>query len=195
MIGGMVIRVEPVRGVGLFLALALVAAACTTEPAATTATMAATTTTSSTTSSTVPETTSTTSMEQRISEVTEIVREVDFGWFDAIYRKDETALMDVVAVQENYDIGVELMSDTSFFVGEPTFEATLAAVHEILIDRKDCLAVSYFGDATAFRGGEGAAETIVSFWPRPSDGRWRVAYRGSLWEDACNIFARENHLP
>jgi hypothetical protein len=134
-------------------------------------------------------------MEQRIAEVTEIVREVDFGWFDAIYRKDEAALLDVVAVQENYNIGVELMADRSFFVSQPTLESTLAVIYEILIDRPDCLAVSYFGDATAYRGAEGAAETTVALWSRPPEGRWRTAYRGDLWEDACNIFTRENQLP
>ena len=182
--------------VGLVLTAALVATACTTEPVATTAVAVVSSTTStSTTSSTLPDTTGTTSMDQRIAEVTEIVREVDFGWFDAIYRKDEAALLDVVAVQENYNIGLELMADPSFFVSKPTLESTLAMVHEILIDRTDCLAVSYFGDATAYRGEEGAAQTTVAFWSRPSDGRWRTAYRGDLWEDACNIFARENQLP
>ena len=145
------------RSVGLMLACALVAVSCTTEPAATTTSVVTTSTTStSTTSTTVPETTGTTvSVDERIAEVTEIVREVEYGWFDAIYRKDEAALADWVAVLKDYDIGVELMADRSFFVAQPTREATIIDVHEVLIDRGDCLAVSYFADSTAFRG-EGA---------------------------------------
>ena len=101
------------RSVGLILACALVAVSCTTEPVATTTSVVTTSTTStSTTSTTVPETTSTTvSVDERIAEVTEIVREVEYGWFDAIYRKDEAALADWVAVLKDYDIGVELMAD------------------------------------------------------------------------------------
>ena len=186
-----------VRGVGLVLACALMVVSCTSKPAATASptVVVSTTTTSSTTTTTVPETTSTVSVDQRIAEVTEIVREVEFGWFDAIYRKDEQALLDWVAVQKSYDIGVELMADDSFFVVEPTLESLVIVLHEVLIDRQDCLAVSYFGDATAFRGDGAEGETIRVLWPRPSDGRWRSAYLGAVWEEACNVLTRENQLP
>ena len=175
---------------------ALVAAACATEPAPTTAaTVAPSSTTSSTTTSTVAETTSTTSLEQRIAEVTEIVREVEFGWFDAIYRKDEAALAEVVAVQESFDTGLELMADSSFFVGEPTRVANVIEVREILIDRADCLAASIYVDWTAFRGPAGRGDLAVVYWPRPSDGKWRSAYQGDVWDEACNEFTRANQLP
>jgi hypothetical protein len=192
----MMSRLGQLRNVGLALTCALVAVSCTPEPAATTTSVATTTTTSSTTTTNLPETTSTTvSVDERIAEVTEIVRQVDFGWFDAIYRKDEAALLDVVAVQENYDVGIELMADGSFFVGKPTLESIVAVVDEVLIDRDDCLVVSYYGDATAFRGEGAEGQTVVALWPRPLDGRWRTAYRGDLWEDACNTFTRDNQLP
>jgi hypothetical protein len=181
---------------GLVLAAVLVAAACTTDPAATSTTVPNSSTTStSTTKSTVAETTSTTSMDQRIAEVIEIVREVEFGWFDAIYRKDEAAFVDVVAVQESFDRGVELMADSSFFVGEPTREADVIEVRELLIDRVDCLAVAIYVDWTAFRGPAGQGDLTVVYWPRPSDGRWRSAYQGDLWDEACNEFTRANELP
>jgi hypothetical protein len=186
------------RGVGLLLACALLPAACTAEAEPTTSTIATTstsTTTTTTTTSTVPETTSTTSLDQRIAEVTEIVREVEFGWFDAIYRKDETALADYVAVQENLDLGVDLMSDDSFFVAEPTRDANVIDVREILIDRDDCLAVSMYVDWSAFRGPAGQGDLTAVYWPRPSDGKWRSAYQGDVWEEACNEFTRENQLP
>ncbi|MGZ8784558.1 MAG: hypothetical protein ACXW1Y_03220 [Acidimicrobiia bacterium] len=192
----MMSRLGQVRNVGLALTCALVAVSCTAEPAATTTSVATTTTTSSTTTTTVPETTSTTvSADERIAEVTEIVRQVDFGWFDAIYRKDEAALSDVVAVQKSFERGLELMADDSFFVAEPTLATTLIEVREVLIDRGDCLAVSFYGDATAFRGDGAMGETIMVLWPRPSDGKWRSAYQGDVWEEACDEYTRENQLP
>ena len=171
-------RVGQLWSVGL-LTCALVVASCTTEPAANTAvttTTGATTTLSTTT--TVPETTTTVSRDQRIAEVTEIVREVDFGWFDAIYRADEAALTDWVAVQERFDTGIELMADGSFFIGEPKRETNVIEVREILIDRDDCLAVSMHVDWTAFRGPAGQGDLTAVYWPRPSDGRWRSCLPG-----------------
>jgi hypothetical protein len=189
----MMSRLGQLRNVGLALTCALVAVSCTPEPAATTTSVATTTTTTTTT---VPETTSTTvSVDERIAEVTEIVRQVEFGWFEAIYRKDEAALLDVVAVQENYDIGIQLMSDDSFFVAEPTQEANVIEVREILIDRADCLAVSMHVDWTAFRGPIGQGDLTAVYWPRPSDGRWRSAYQGDVWDEACDEFARAGQLP
>ncbi len=116
--GGTVSHVGQVRSAGLMLACALVAVGCTSEPAATTSTVtvATTTTTSTTTTTTVPETTSTTSLDQRIAEVTEIVREVDFGWFDAIYRKDgELARCTWLRCRTGTTLGLELMKDENYF--------------------------------------------------------------------------------
>ena len=179
---------------------ALLAVSCTSEPAATTttsttATTTTTTTTSTTTTTTGPETTTTVSEDQRIAEVTEIVRQVEFGWFDAIYRKDEAALADWVAIQKDFDAGVQLMLDDGFVTAEPTPEGLLIDISEILIDREDCLAVAYYGDATAFRGVGAEGGTTTVFWPRPSDGKWRSAYQGDIWDEACNEYTRENQLP
>ncbi len=117
-------RAGQLRYVGL-LTCALVVASCTTEPAAPTTTVTTTTvaTTTSSTTTTVPETTSTTSLDQRIAEVTEIVREVDFTFFNAIYQKDEQMLADALAVQDRYDNGLELMKDEDYFTQPPTREA------------------------------------------------------------------------
>ena len=128
-------------------------------------------------------------------EVAEIVRGVQFGWFDAIYRNDQQALSDFVAVPGSFDRGVELMGDNSFFIAEPEMESIVVEIRKILIDREDCLAVSYYGDSTAFRGEGAEGEAIMALWPRPADGRWRSAYRGDVWEAACNEFTRENQLP
>ena len=189
-------RAGQLRYVGL-LTCALVMASCTSEPAAPTTTVTTTTvaTTTSSTATTVPETTSTTSLDQRIAEVTEIVREVEFGWFDAIYRKDETALADVVAVQESVEQALELMTDESFFASEPTQSGLKVQVLEVLLDREDCLAVVFAGDATAFRGPNAVGDVKAVFWPRPADGTWRRAYQGDEWLAACDAFSREGQLP
>ena len=197
----MVMRVGPARLVGLVLASALVAAACTTEPAVTSTTLAASSTTSSTTTlsttpSAVAETTSTTSMEQRIAEVTEIVREVEFGWFDAIYRKDEKALADVVGGSgERYDIGVELMGDSSFF-SRAKAGSRPVIVCEVLIDREDCLAVVVLRRCNGLSRHEAVGEVtgLYSGLARPM-ARWRSAYLGDEWHEACDDFSRENQLP
>ena len=192
-------RVGYIRGVGLMLVCALVAAACTTETdAATTrvATTVASTTTLSTITTVVPETTtSTTTLDQRIAEVTEIVREVEFGWFDAIYRKDEAALADWVAREESVEQALGLMNDAGFFESEPTVSELVIEVLEILVDRVDCLAVVFAGDATSFRGPNATGEVKSVFWPRPSDGSWRRAYQGDEWLAACDDFSREGQLP
>jgi hypothetical protein len=194
---GTVSNVGHVRSAGLILACALAVVGCTTEPASTTSTvtLATTTTSSTTTTTTVPDTTSTTSLDQRIAEVTEIVREVDFTFFSAIYEKDPEMLADALAVQDRYDNGLELMKDEDYFTQPPTREGIVVEVMEILIDRPDCLAVSYRGDVTAFRGSDAIGDLTTVYWPRPSDSRWRRAYRGDEWRAACDEFTRENGIP
>lgn len=188
-------RVGLVRVVGLVLASVLVAAACTTDPAVTSTIALNSSTTSNTTTSTVAEPTSTTSMEQRIAEVTEIVREVDFTFFNAIYLKDEVMLADALAVQDRYQNGVELMEDDDYFTNPPTRDRIVIEVLEMLIDRADCLAVTYRGDVTAFRGSGAIGELTTVYWPRPIDSRWRRAYRGDEWQAACDDFARDGQIP
>jgi hypothetical protein len=192
----MMSRLGQLRNVGLALTCALVAVSCTPEPAATTTSVATTTTTSSTTTTNLPETTSTTvSVDNRIAEVTEIVRQVDFTFFSAIYEKDEEMLADALAVQDRYDNGLELMNDDDYFTQPPTQEGIVIEALTVLIDRPDCLAVSYVGDATGFRGPDARAELTAVYWPRPSDGHWRRAYLGDEWQQACDVFTRENQLP
>ena len=188
-------RVGYVLGIGLGLAFALAATGCTTDSVATTSMATSTSTSSTSTTSTGPETTTTVSVDQRIAEVTEIVRQVEFGWFDAIYRKDEEALLKVVARQESVDQALGLMSDVSFFTGQPISSDLGIEVLEILVDRNDCLAVVFSGDATAFRGSNAVGEVRAVFWPRSPDGVWRRAYQGDEWQAACDEFSREDQLP
>lgn len=188
-------RAGYVRVVGMVLVCALVTVACTSGTEPTTSTVVTTVPTTSTTTTTAPETTTTVAVDQRIAEVTEIVREVDFGWFDAIYRKDKAALQDVIAVQERFDRGVELMGEVDYFTSPPTMATVEVKLSEIFADRGDCLAVAYFGDSSAFRGPGSSGDVTAVFWPRPSDGKWRRAYLGDDWQAACDDFTRESQLP
>ena len=57
-------------------------------------------------------TTSTTTEEQRLAEVEQILTDLWFGWFDAIYRKDADALWEVVANENYHTTGVEARAAT-----------------------------------------------------------------------------------
>jgi hypothetical protein len=127
--------------------------------------------------------------------VTEIVREVDFTFFSAIFAQDEEMLADALAVQDRYDNGLEAMKDEDYFTQPPTREGIVIERLTVLIDRVDCLAASYHVDVTTFRGPGAEDDALVVFWPRPSDGRWRRAYLGDEWQEACDVFTRENQLP
>ena len=74
-------------------------------------------------STTTEATTVTTTAEQRLAEVEELLRDLWFGWFDAIYRKDPDALWQVVATTTSYDAGVAAM-ETMAFTARP-LEATV----------------------------------------------------------------------
>ncbi len=78
----------------------------------------------------------------------------------------------------------------------PTREGILIEVLEVLIDREDCLAVSYHGDATTFRGPDAVgSDAQLSSGLVPPMARWRRAYLGDEWQAACDDFSRENQLP
>ncbi|HKZ19635.1 MAG TPA: hypothetical protein VJQ57_05940, partial [Acidimicrobiia bacterium] len=63
-------------------------------------------------------TTSTATAEQRLAEVEQILTDLWFGWFDAIYRKDADALWEVVATSSKYESAVAAM-DTLHFQTPP----------------------------------------------------------------------------
>ncbi len=67
------------------------------------------------------------------------------------------------------------MEDENYFTEPPTLDGVVISQTEILLDRADCLAVSYHADAEAFRGPGAETERIEVFWPRPTDGKWRAS--------------------
>jgi hypothetical protein len=142
---------------------------------------------------TTAETTSSTSAEQRLTEVERILRDLWFGWFDAIYRKDADALWEVVATRKLHDDGVRAMESMEF-VSPPTRQGIQVEVLQLLLDRSDCLVVHEAVDVTPFRGDVGRFETVGVLWPR-TDGTLRVAsawrYPGDRWIDDCDAVVRE----
>jgi hypothetical protein len=173
----------------------------TANPAATTTTTASP---SSTTTQPVPASTSTSAVAatstptsvvvSREEEVKAILENLWFGWFDAIYRKDEDALWKVVATQARHDAGVEAMGMVGLFTTAPTLSGTDVTLNAILLDRADCLVVQHQFDFSGFRGQGAVGETVSVLWP-DEHGSWRFAtdwqYANDLWQGDCDSLSRK----
>jgi hypothetical protein len=159
----------------------------------TTAAPATTVTTASTTTTTEPDTTTTISAEARIAEVEAILRDLWFGWFDAIYRKDADALWEVVATSTGYEDGLAAMQTLEFLV-QPTAETTYVSVREILLDRADCLVVALELQAQGYLGPDATTVSVDVLWPDERYG-WRLATRwtdrNDQWLSDCDDLQRE----
>jgi hypothetical protein len=121
------------------------------------------------------------------------LKELWFGWFDAIYRKDPDALWEVVATTRNYEAGVAAM-DTMEFTSPPTFQGVQIPSFEILLDRPDCLVVEQSLELSAFRGGNSSGSTVSVLWPDTRYG-FRFAtdwqFSNDLWIQDCDNLERE----
>ena len=80
-------------------------------------------------------TTSTTTEEQREAEVEQILTDLWFGWFDAIYRKDADALWDVVATTPLITSRASSDGLKLQFEYAPSSDGPDDLVDEILLDR------------------------------------------------------------
>lgn len=147
---------------------------------------AAVDTTRATTTTTVA-TTSTTTLGQRMAEVESTLQHLWYGWLDAIYQKDADALWHVVATRHQYEAGVAAFQ-TLTFDDPPTLETTIVEVHEILLDREDCLAV-YSTTTTDF--GERKLVDVLWF----DQGHWKLATAwgspGDYWQLDCDLVVRD----
>jgi hypothetical protein len=146
----------------------------------------------STSASTEP-TTLTTTAEQRLAEVEDLLGDLWFGWFDAIYRKDADALWEVVATTTFHEAGVDAMRSTNF-IAPPNLTGVRIARTEILLDSQECLVVSHEADLTAFLGEAGSSEVVSVLWPDDRYG-FRFAtdwqFRNDLWQSDCDNLERE----
>ncbi len=164
-------------------------AAPTTQPATTTSTVAPSTTPTTAQPSDVPSTMAT---RDRVGEVEQILTDLFFGWYDAIYRADGDALWGVVATTAIHDAGVAAM-DFANFIAEPSVEVIDVEVLEILLDRDDCLVVHYRLDVDALLGPGPIVESVQVLWP-DTNGLHRVAGNwgspNDLWIIDCDVRER-----
>lgn len=171
---------------------ALVAVLVQNDRVPTTTTVSSTTTTNnSPTTATSATTTSTTTAEQRLAEVEVILQDLWFGWFDAIYRKDADALWEVVATTPTHDAGMAAMSGLEF-ISEPSQSGVQIEIHELLLDRRDCL-VAHHRAFAGFIGDQ--TETVSVLWADDRYG-WRFATSwvspDDLWLQDCDNMTRES---
>ncbi len=148
-------------------------------------------TTTSTPTRTTTSTTTTINPEARITEVELILEDLYVRWFDAIYRKDESALPDIVALQRDYDAGVQAMA-TMEFIASPVRTGVTVEVQRLALDRSDCIAVEYSLDASLIRGIEEPSKGLQILWPHNTG--WRLARSwggpGDLWQIDCDLTDR-----
>lgn len=142
------------------------------------------------TSSTSAPTTSTTAPD-RVSQVEDIMRDLYFGWFDGLYRKDMDTI-DAVAGTEAVLGWAERAFDTVRFRQPPTRDAIGIEVKRILLDRPDCLVVSADVDYRAIVDTD-TISTTVDVYFRVGDG-WGFAtkykYERELWLVDCDFMER-----
>ena len=121
-----------------------------------------------------------------------LLQELWFGWFDAIYRKDQAALWKVVATTRSHDAGVAAMG-TMDFTQMPASNLIEIGGLSILLDRSDCLVVEHFLDMSDFRGFVGDT-TVRVLWP-DEDGQFRFAtawqHSNDLWLGDCDDLVRD----
>jgi hypothetical protein len=168
------------------------------EPTPTTSTVQSPSTTThpeqaSTTLTTGALSSSTTQAASREEEVKAILEDLWFGWFDAIYRKDEDALWAVVATEKKHDQGLQAMGMVGLFTSEPQRGEARVVALSILLDRHDCLVVDQTLDVSSFRDVEPGSNVLV-LWPDPRYG-WRLAtswvHPDDLWQGDCDNLERE----
>jgi hypothetical protein len=164
----------------------------TTLLASPTTTAESPTTTQLVTTTAERSTTSTTTEEKRLAEVEQILTDLWFGWFDAIYRKEADALWDVVATTSKFEAGLQAM-DTLAFTEPPSRAGIHVEIDELLLDRADCL-VPYGTTSSEFLSGKPSVTGLEVLWPDPRRD-WRMAtswvFPQELWLADCDEVTRE----
>ena len=164
----------------------------------TTSTVVATTTTTSSpiTTSTIPATTTTSlDPDARVAEVARILEDLEIAWYDAVYRKDESVLPDIVATQRTYDDATTAMTTLeSSFLAAPSDETIDVEIFDVLLDREDCLVVHFNLDLAGVLGPEAAVFPGVQIlWPT-EEGTYRLANLwtnpGDFWQEDCDLMDR-----
>ena len=160
----------------------------TTEvPAPPAPTTTARTTATFPTSTTVPVET-TTDPEARVEEVRLILQDLYFRWFDAIYRNDEEAVLDVVATTTYLEAFHNAVGSLDL-PSQPEIAQIRPVEVEILRDDQTCLVTYSRIDLSAWRGA--GVEVVGVNVLLPKEGTWRLGTAWSrprdLWESDCLI--------
>lgn len=169
----------------------------TTSTAETPALPAPTTTALATTipaSTTVP-VEATTDPEARAEEVRLILQDLYFRWFDAIYRNDEEAVLDVVATQQELE-GFRHAVEVADWPRAPRADEILIEDLEILVQDDNCLAVHRTTNLQGWLGAKAATSGVDVLWPHDSGWRFATHWKNQhdLWEADCTS-ARLDELP
>ena len=158
-----------------------------------TSTSTSTTTVEVTTTTVADSTTTSLDTDARVAEVARILEDLWIGWYDAIYREDQSVLREIVAIQLLYDDAVDAMG-TGGFLAPPTEQNVDISVYDILLDRPDCLVVHFQRDLRPVFGEEALRDGVQVLWPR-EDGSYRLARLwtspADLWQDDCDLMDRD----
>jgi hypothetical protein len=191
-------------GLGVIAALAIAIWAAVSrgngDPPPTTASTTTVATTATTTSTTIASTTSTTAAttttpaettvdpEARVEEVRQILQDLYYGWFLAIYNQDEETVRQVIATQRYLDDFRRAIAEVDY-PRAPTQEDVVVTDLEILRDSNECLVTYSTIDVSRWLG-DGASVTSVNVL-LPVHGEWRFGtawmYRDDLWQQDCEI--------
>ena len=149
---------------------------------ATTTSSGVTTSSTSTASTTLPDSHVVTSVE----EAEEILRELLYSRFLAIFEEDEVLLQELVASEGAYDSGRDAFGQVGFSQ-QPTRGAIGLSALELLRADESCMAVWTALDTSEFLEGNGVSSGVVVL--RRSDGRWKWMslwqHKNDLWEADC----------
>lgn len=184
------------QGVALATVAALAAitivAVRPTEPAVVALPPPPTTTTTATvvTTTSAPAPT-TTVVVDRVAEVSEIVGDLYFAWFDGVYRQDMETIETIAGVDAILEWADKAFGSLAF-TGEPRRDAITVEVKNILLDRPDCLVVSADVDYRSFFATDEVHSTVDVYF-RVGDG-WGFAvkykYERELWQVDCDYMQR-----
>ncbi|MBT8165561.1 MAG: hypothetical protein KJO97_08410, partial [Acidimicrobiia bacterium] len=158
-----------------------------------TLTSSSTTTVEATTTTVADTTTTSLDPDERLAEVARILEDLEIAWYDAVYRKDESVLPDIVATQLFYDAAVDAM-EVADFAAPPSDETIDLIVYEILLDRADCLVVYHQLDLGGILVGSEPSDGVQTMWPTESGGYRLVRLwsgPGDLWIEDCDSLNRD----
>ena len=135
--------------------------------------------------------TTTTTLPRQV-ELERMIGDLYWAWFDGVHRNDMAAIETVAGTEAVIEWAVGAF-DSVEFTAVPTRDQISVEVHDVLLDRPDCLVVSVDVDYRSFLGGDVHSTVDVYF---PVDDGWGFArkyvYERELWQVDCDHLARRS---